>query len=209
MKKPDDLLTALRAYAKQRKDSPPFRRYAPEFAKRLKKDPGDAVAWLAHRYVEHYSARAEEAASERQTLLKWQKEAKRKRDGQKRTLKAALTQVQHLAVHSRIDTSIGKPKPEPRTRITDRDLVQVKRVIGKALRVIGEIQGNMLDGPPSRHRGRPDDLHALDHALIELLRAAGLSKASAASHVGRLRYPDNRTRANQRAASIQVYLSRR
>ncbi len=217
-KKKDDLITALRAadapalraYAKQRKDTQPFKRCAAEFTKRLRSDAAGAVAWLASRYVAHYRPSAQQNAADRAVLAKWQMEAKKKIAGEHRVLGAALAHLQRLSVESRIDISIeGASQPDTRTRITDSDMRSVERIFEKARKVNAETQGNMLEGPPARRRGRPtDELRILEGELIELMICAGLTKAATAKHVGRLLHPDNETRATQTAGSIQSNLSK-
>lgn len=218
MKKKDDLVAtlreaahapALRAYAKQRKDAQPFKRHAAEFAKRLRSDASDAVAWLAAQYVAHYRPKAEQNTADREVLARWQKEAKAKVAGENRVLGAALSHLQRVYVESHIDMGIeGGFQPGARTRITDSDMRSVKRIFEKAQKIAAETQGNMLEGPPARKRGRAkDEMNALQCELIELLRCAGLTKAATAKHVGKLLHPDDKKRATQNAGSIQSKLS--
>lgn len=200
---------ALRAYAKQRKDAQPFKRCAAEFTKRLRSDAAGAAAWLAEQYVAHYRPKAEQNAADRAALARWQKEAKVKTAGENRALGAALAHLQRLSIESHIDMSIeGGFQPIAPTRLTDSDLRSVKRVFEKARKIVAEMQGNMLEGPPTRKRGRAkDELNALQCELIELLRCAGLTKAATAKHVGKLLHPGNVTQAERTAGSIQSKLS--
>jgi hypothetical protein len=180
----------LEAYSREKAGQIPYSQHARQFEQQIaRQDYYPAVYELACHYADFFKAQEANLATNLATVKRWGQEAKDELANTQRQLRAAMSQIEKLAMRSRIDVGIGEPTPKPENlRITNEELATVAHVIDKAIQLKKYENTDLEDELPKPKVGRPakEIQTQLEKELGDLFTAAGLRANAAAKQINNL-----------------------